>query len=354
MGKRWRKYAVGRYRLGQLHGEAVVCWTDEKGPHRRRLGVHTEIEGRAAIDRWVRAATLLRERETKTVSELFAAYKHDRAKDGKLTRNFDWDWKALGPRFGTMEADAITADVCRAYAEERIAAGKSPGTVWTELTRLRSCINWAAKRNLITVKPYVWNVTKPAPKQRVMTEAEVLKLLDACKVPHIRLFVILAITTAARSEAIVQLKWSAVDFEGGTIDLTSKEIINPLTKRAHKGRSIVPMTAEARGALQEAKKGALSEWVIEWDGEPVKKVRKGFQSAVDAAGLVDVTPHTLRHTVLTWLDEDGIPIERISKLAGHRDVNTTRKIYSKPGPVVLRPAADVIDLRLQRKKDANR
>lgn len=349
MGKRWRKYAVGKYRLGQLHGEAVVCWRDEKGPHRRRLGVHTEIEGRAALDRWVRAATILRERTSTTVAEIFAAYRFDREKDGKLVRNFDWDWKALKPRFGAMEVDAITADVCRSYAVQRIEAGKSVGTVWTELTRLRSCINWAFKRQIIAFKPYVWVPTKPEPKQRVMSEEEVLSLLDACKVPHIRLFVILAITTSARSAAICQLKWSQVDFEAGTIDLRVAEPLSVLTKRTGKGRAIVPMTAEARAALQEAKKGALSEWVIEWDGEPVKKVRKGFQAAVDAARLKGVTPHTLRHTVLTWLDEDGIPIERISKLAGHRDVNTTRRVYSKPGVGVLKPAADVIDMRLRRK-----
>jgi integrase len=293
----------------------------------------------------------LRERTTKTVEDVWTAYRHDREKDGKLVKNFDWDWKALKPRFGSMEVDAITADVCRAYAVERIEAGKSVGTVWTELTRLRSCINWAFKRRIIPSSPYVWVPTKPEPKQRVMSEEEVLALLDACKVPHIRLFVILAITTSARSAAICQLKWSQVDFDAGSIDLRTKETPNVLTKRTGKGRAEVPMTAEARAALLEAKKGALSDWVIEWDGEPVKKVRKGFQAAVDAAKLEGVTPHTLRHTVLTWLDEDGIPIERISKLAGHRDVNTTRKIYSKPGVGVLKPAADVIDMRLRRKTE---
>ena len=100
MGKRWRKYAVGNYRLGQLHGKAVVCWRDEKGLHRRRLGVHTEIEARAALDSWVRSVALLRERETKTVAAIFEAYRADREKDGKLIANFDNDWKALKPRFG--------------------------------------------------------------------------------------------------------------------------------------------------------------------------------------------------------------------------------------------------------------
>ena len=77
-----------------------------------------------------------------------------------------------------------------------------------------------------------------------------------------------------------------------------------------------------------------------------------FAAACDAAGLTGVTPHVLRHSVATWLDEDGIPIERISKLLGHRDTRTTQRIYAKPGVQVLRPAADVIDLRLRGKKAA--
>jgi integrase len=354
MGKRWRKYAVGKYRLGQLHGEAVVCWRDEKGPHRRRLGVNTEIEGRAALDSWVRSVTLLRERQTKTVQDIFDAYRADREKDGKLIANFDNDWKALKPRFGDMEVDAITDDVCRDYAAMRFEGGKSASTIWTELTRLRSCINWALKRRIISTAPYIWVPSKPEGRTTTMTADEVLSLIDACVMPHLKLFVILAITTGARSAAICQLEWTRVDFESGMIDYRRKEAVNPLTKRTMKGRAVVALTAEARAALIEAKTGALTGHVIEWDGLPVKKIRKAFAAAVKRAGLPKtITPHVLRHTVATWLDEDGIPMERISKMLGHRDRRTTEKIYSKPGVDVLRPAADVIDLRLKRKKVAD-
>lgn len=354
MGKRWRKYAVGpdgKYRLGQLLDQAVVCWTDEKGkPHRRRLGRLTEIEARAKVDEFARGVTLLKEQTSKTIGEIWEAYKLDREKDGKLIANFDHNWKALKSRFESVDAITLnTSDICRDYANERSKAGRSASTIWTELTRLRSCINWARKRNILTVNVYVWVPTKPDGRTRVMTEEEVIKLIDACVAPHVKLFVILAISTAGRSGAICQLRWDKVDFEAGTIDLRDSEIPNPLKKRSKKGRSIVPMTAEARAALQDAKAGALTDNVIEWDGEPVKKIRKGFMEAVKRAGLAGVTPHVLRHTTITWLDEDGIPMERISKLAGHRDLNTTRKIYSKPDAKVLQPAAEVINMRLRRK-----
>jgi integrase len=293
---------------------------------------------------------LLRERASKTVQEVFDAYRADRDKDGKQVHNFDWHWKALRSRFASMDVDDITADVCRDYAKTRMDAGKSPGTVWTELTLLRSCINWALKRNVIPRSPYVWVCAKPEPKQLVMSEAQVIALLDACTFPHTRLFVILAMTTGARSTAICELKWSAIDFEAGSIDLRRHEPDNPLMKKVRKGRSVVPMSDEARAALSEAQKGALSEYVIEWDGEPIKKIRKSFMKAVADAKLKGVTPHTLRHTCLTWLDEGDIPMARIAKFAGHRDERTTSRIYAKPRVETLRPAAEVIDMRLRRDK----
>jgi integrase len=383
MGKQWRKYQVGPYRLGTLYKktlgryEAVVTWVDKDGEHRRRLGVFTEAEGRNALDAFVGSVQALKGREGLMVAEVWDAYKKNRETDGKLMEAFVYNWRALAPRFAGMRVADITDDVCRDYAKKRLAAGRiickrnretgqiedrrveiSVGTVWSELLRLRSCLNWAEDRRVIPWAPYIWIPCKPHPRDTVMTEADVLLLIDNCVVPHVRLFVILAITTAGRSASILQLTWDRIDFEAGTIDLNLREVIDPLTKRARKGRSKVKMTEEARAALLQAKAGARTNHVIEWEDMPVKCIRKGFQGAVRRAGLSrKATPHILRHTVLTWLEEDGVPIERISRLAGHRDVNTTRRIYLKPGVDTLQPAADVIDLRLRRERkvqDENR
>jgi integrase len=389
MGKRWRKYEVGRYSLQQLNGEAVVVWRDEnRQRHRQRLGVFSESEGRVAVDTFISRFKALKECGDITVAMLWGEYVEDRRRDGKLVDVFEANWKALKPRFGDMPVTAINNDVCRRYAKDRIAEGRvirrkgadgkieevrlpiSVGTTWTELLRLRSCINWAWDHNRLRrlgldAKPKVWVPRKPDPKKRVLTVDEFVRLRDACAgTQHMRLFVILAITTAGRSEAIVQLLWARVDFVAGTIDLREEPgKVDALSKRARKGRTIVPMTAEARSVLLEAKETALTGHVIEWDGSPVRKIRKGFQAAVRRAGLgcmeddptrpgkqrwvSDVTPHTLRHTALTWLEEEGIPIEMISKLAAHSGPEITRQVYLHSRPEVLRPAAEAIERRLQ-------
>jgi integrase len=53
--------------------------------------------------------------------------------------------------------------------------------------------------------------------------------------------------------------------------------------------------------------GLARKVVVEWNGNAVKSVRKGFEAAVRAAGLgADVTPHILRHTCATWLMQKGV------------------------------------------------
>lgn len=350
MGKRWKPYRVGAYRLGCLGTQAVATWRDGEGKHRFRLGeARSEEQARGLLTAFAHA----RARQTAAdagacIGAIFAAYRNDRAVDGKLVGAFDWNWKALSPTFADVSPEHLTADLCRAYAAHRLASGVQAGTVWTELTRLRSALNWAAKRRLIPwPPPYVWVPTKPAARERVLTDDEVDRLLAGCVMPHVRLFVTLALCTGARSSALLELTWTRIDFEAGTIDLNRPEPVNPLTKAVRKGRAIVPMNATARAVLSQAKAEALSDHVIEWNGGPILKIRKGFEEACRRAGLDDITPHDLRRTAATWADEAGIDPARIARLLGHANI-ASGEAYRHPRPEALRQAADVLDLRKRR------
>ncbi|MCV6575072.1 MAG: hypothetical protein OIF58_04985 [Cohaesibacter sp.] len=49
--------------------------------------------------------------------------------------------------------------------------------------------------------------------------------------------------------------------------------------------------AGARAALQHAKQGAQTEFVIEWTDKPVKSIKTGFNQICKAANLENVSPH---------------------------------------------------------------
>jgi integrase len=171
-------------------------------------------------------------------------------------------------------------------------------------------------------------------------------LIAGATMPHVKLFVWLALLTGARTGAILELTWDRVDFDAGTIDYKADEPPNPLQKAARKQRAKVTLTPELRFVLLEAKAGALTDHVIEWDGAAVKKIRKGFEAACRRAGLTNVTPHTLRHTHATMALESGVDLLRVSKQLGHRDSRVTEGIYSHTGPEFSAPASQAVALRI--------
>jgi integrase len=277
---------------------------------------------------------------------------------------FEQNWKVLALRFASLAPSDIDADLCRSYARERFERGKlvkvrrgeeviaerrdiSPSTVWTELVRLRVCLEWAEERRLIEKAPYVWVPSPSEPRSRVLTEDEFWRLIDATKNPHVRLFMLLAIATGGRHTAILELTWDRVDFDAGVINLRKPVERDPMSKRSFKGRAVVAMNNLIRAALTEAEAGATTDYVIEWDGKPLKSVKKAFQRAVRDAGLTGVTPHTFRHTTATWLTEGDVDLAKVARFLGHRNVTTTEVVYSKPKGGQLAGAARVVELRLK-------
>jgi integrase len=258
-----------------------------------------------------------------TVEMIWDAYRQDR--DGRpIATTMGFERKAVLAHFGDMTPDDITDETCRAYARHRRSVGRKDGTVWTELGHLRTALKWAERTKRIAQASHIERPQKPPAKDRYLTREEAEVLLDATLMPHIRLFVILAITTAARASALLDLTWDRCDMERRLIHLG-----NPDAKGRRKGRATVPMNDTARAALAEAKMGARSPFVIEWAGAKVGKVRKGIESATRRAGLENVSPHVLRHTAAVWMAESGTPMSEIAQYLGHTSTAVTERVYAR-------------------------
>jgi integrase len=327
------------YEIGQLNGECVLSfWLTVDGKRKRkryRLSTADEAEARrrapAVYARAVRP-------QGKTVKELWDAYLLDK-KGRPVATVMPFEWKALEARFGMMDAEAIEIADCRAHIDERRAAGRKDGTIITELGRLRMVLKWARKNKLITVAPDIERPAAVKRKERHLTAHEVRRLAAACKAPHLELFVHVAYATAGRAGAILGLTWDRCDFEREKIDLEDPEITVP-----HKGRAIVPMTRTLKTRLLAAQAGARSPYVIEWNKQRVRTVKKGLASAAEAAGLQHVHPHLLRHSAAVRQAEAGVPMEEIASYLGHSNPSITRLIYARFSPEALSKSAAALDL----------
>jgi len=328
------------YRLGRLKGKWVVTWRDEGGKRKRyRLdGPGAADARRQAIDR-VRAETI--PASDVTIKQLWDAYR-DEKEGRRVAKVMEYEWKAVGPHFGHLKPDQVDIATCRAYTGDRRRAGKKDGTIWTELGHLRTVLRWAAPM-IIPHAPRIERPSKPAPKGQWLTLAEIDRLYAVECAPHIKLAIRLMLATAARVGAVLDLTWDRVNFETGVIDLRI-DAVGP-----RKGRAVVPMNAGLRAALSQARDIALSDYVIEWAGGPVKSIKTGFYRAVKDAGLEGVSPHVLRHTSAVHLAVGGIPMSRIAQFLGHTSTAVTERTYARFSPEHLRQEAEILDFGSIRK-----
>ena len=72
-------------------------------------------------------------------------------------------------------------------------------------------------------------------------------------------------------------------------------------------------------------------------------IKTAWKAICEEAGVTGATPKTLRHTMLTWLAERGVPKEQRMTLAGHSAQDTTAKNYEHLSPQYLRAAVAEID-----------
>jgi integrase len=62
------------------------------------------------------------------------------------------------------------------------------------------------------------------------------------------------------------------------------------------------------------------------------KLRREFKGALTKAKIRGLTFHSLRHTALTTMAENGVPMAVLQRIAGHSSIQITARYYlhSKP------------------------
>ena len=222
--------------------------------------------------------------------------------------------------------------------------GVSAGTIDRELSVLRAAIRFCGERWPGAEVPDILSLPRADGRTRWLTPGEADRLLSAAQSPHIRLFMLLMLATAARPEAVLDMQWAQVDFAGCRIHLNPEGRV-----QTSKTRPTVPLQNRALvAALRHAQSLAETDYVIEHAGYPVGSVKKGFRLTAERAGFRrgEVTPYVLRHTAATWMAQDGVPLWDIAGFLGHRDTRMVDRHYAHHHPDYLAQAGASLDSRL--------
>jgi integrase len=328
------------YRLVRFRDKFAVTWTEGGRRFRHSLGVDSRAEADQRLARFIAAqaaAGAVATGKAYTVADAWDGYtKALGAKPSAVTASHQW--KAIGPAFADRNAATLTEADCQRYVVARRKLGRSESTIWSELSRLRSALRWAENKRLIDRAPKIWIPAPSPPRDKRLTREQVKAFIDACTLPHVKLFAILAATTGARMGAILSLTWDRVDLDRGLIRYQ-----DPTAAASKKGRATAPINALARDALSEAHRGATTPFVIEWAGQRVRSIKKGLANAGARAGTPWVTAHVFRHSTASILAESGVSMGEIAQLLGHSNTRMVESVYAKFSPTYLRKAAATLE-----------
>lgn len=246
--------------------------------------------------------------------------------------------RSLKPVWGDLYVEDLDKTMQRRFIERGRRIGHSTATTRQTLGYLQAALNFAKAAKLIADAPKLEKPPPPRPRERYLTRDEAQRLIDACEVFHARLFIVLSIATAARPKHLLDLTWDRVDLKGRIINLD-----NPDRDRTAKGRARVPINDMALDLLKQARDAAETSYVIEWEGKPIKSIKRAV-GAASRRSKVPATPYVFRHTAGVWMAQAGVDMARIAEYLGHTDLNTTRRHYARFHPDYLRDASAALDL----------
>ncbi len=282
--------------------------------------------------------------KTKTLADLIDKYAQSPANQLKswpgVKSYLDW-WRA---KAGNDLLKEITAPRIAEWRDELLKSRKRRGqgtlsaaTVNRTLAALSSALSYAVKELEWLERNPSQRIKKPrehAGRVRFLSEGEMRVLLKALRAsihPDLLIAALLALTTGARKNEILNLRWSQIDFTRRTITLAHGETKNNV------GRAL-PLSGEAVGLLATRSKvrnitddrvfpppvgrkelELRSPWkqaLVQANIDVRIDTRKGRCKASETGDAPpkltsDFRWHDLRHTAASYLMLPATPIRRI-------------------------------------------
>lgn len=278
-----------------------------------------------------------------TIAQALEIYGAERAPNVKDPTRIGYAIAALAPILGNLPASSITGDVCRRYGKIR---HKAPGTIRKELGVLQAALNYCKAEGYLSSAPKVRLPAKPAPRDRWLTRPEVARLLRAAyrntKSRHPARFILVAVYTGTRSDAILRMRFMA-HTAGGWVDTATARMYRRGggATETKKRQPPIPIPRPLLAHLRRWERNG-ARFVVEVDGQNVASVKTAWKTALTEAGIDHCTRHDLRHTAVTWAMQRGIDKWAAAGYFGIT-LEMLERVYGHHHPDYLRSAIEAIE-----------
>ena len=264
--------------------------------------------------------------------------------------------------------ELTAADVRSALAE--LASTRSTRTVQIAHNSLVRAIRHAEANDLVG-RNVAALVASPEGLEgrpsKSLTLPQAQALIRAAEASRLHAYIVLSLLTGCRTEEARALRWDHVDLDG---DPDAEPPVPPhvavwRSVRSHgdvktrKSRRTLRLPVAVVDALRAHKVKQAEDRLLAgalWRdhglvfasavGTPLdpSHVRRGFRKVCVEAGIgANWSPRELRHTFVSIMSEQGVPVEEIARLVGHSTTSTTETVYRQELRPVISTGAEVMD-----------
>lgn len=204
---------------------------------------------------------------------------------------------------------------------------KTPRAANLTVAVLSKLMNWAALQGLRSGDNPCQGIKRfrETQRERYLSTEELRRVMQALDEAEAEgsesLYAIVAlrllILTGARVSEILSLKWSYVDLERGLVFL-------PVSKTGQKPLFLSPSALKILQALPRLENNP-HVIVGRVAGEHLNTLQRPWQRIREAAHIVDVRLHDLRHSYASFAAAKGASLPQIGALLGHKSAQTTKR-----------------------------
>lgn len=239
----------------------------------------------------------------------------------------------IGRLFGKIAAVRLGTHQVRVYVKTRQDEGAGNATINRELAILRRGFALAAREDppLIRKPPYIPTLEESEPREGFIEQAQYELLLAHLPTRFKALFV-LGYHFGCRLGELRKLKWSQVDFDAGTVRLTSRQT------KAKEARAL-PFYGDVREWLERQREYCHGDRVFcyrKCESErttrgtapvehPFGPHMDGWREACEAVGFPGLLFHDLRRSAVRNMVRAGIPESVARQISGHKTASVFQR-----------------------------
>lgn len=259
--------------------------------------------------------------------QYFLATKKLEGLSAATIKNYSYNLAKLQKFFNKPVSTITTGDIKMFMYSE--AKTKSAAGLNTFMTSIRLFFKWMQNEEFIVKDPCssIKPVKEPKRMRKPLTEEQVEMLRDCILSRRDRAILEFFLSTGCRVAEVGNVKISDIDFNHKTLLVIGK---------GNKERRVY-FTERCKRAIMNylKERSDNTDYLFVSSRAPYKKLNnRGYQVIVDkmqkmANIEMNITPHTLRHTMATFALRSGMAPECIQQILGHNDVGLTLRVYAK-------------------------